>query len=83
MDVVVGAGEAGADAIGKQAVVVVGPAVDHDVADEPTDGGAGLRGDGSWGGCGLREGAGGDEGCGKKEVAKAHFRTVSQGRVQG
>ncbi len=45
--VVVGAGEARADGVGELAVVVVGLAVDEDVADESGDGGAGFGGDGT------------------------------------
>ena len=59
VDVVVGAGEAGADVVGEVAVVVVGFAVDHHVADEAADGGARLGRDGHCGGGGLCEGAGG------------------------
>ncbi len=49
--VVGGAGEAGADGVGELSVVLVGLAVEDDVADELADGGAGFGGDGGGGGC--------------------------------
>ncbi len=73
VDVVVGAGEAWSDVVGELAVVVVGLAADHDVADDLADGGAGLGRHRS-----LRKRAGNESGGEKKARGKTHSRTVSQ-----
>ena len=84
VDVVGGAGEAGADGVGELAVVVVGLSVDEDFADEVADGGAGIGGDG--GRCGgLGQSSGQSEGCGQGEAKgeqgdgqETHCGTVSR-----
>lgn len=76
MDVVVGAGEAGTDVVCELAVVVEGFAIEHYVADELADRGAGLGGDGC-----LGVGAEGQEGGEEGNRFQAHGGTVTHGSI--